>query len=81
MSAKDFYRTMWNPLYEGTDHKQFSYNELIEFAEEYATRKLVTDEDLANVMLSLCCKAPVDSDSQNSQYCTNCLDECESYSA
>lgn len=33
--AKEFYRTMWNPIYEDTDHPQFSYKELIEFAEEY----------------------------------------------
>lgn len=54
MSAKDFYKTMWNPLYEGTDHKQFSYNELIEFAEEYAEHKLASDGDLANVSVCDC---------------------------
>lgn len=35
MNAKEFYRTMWNPIYDDTDHPQFSYKELIEFAEEY----------------------------------------------
>jgi hypothetical protein len=36
---------------------------------------------ISDVRLSLCCKAPVDKDDNTSQYCTNCLDACESYSA
>ena len=35
MTAKEFYKTMWNPIYEDTDHPQFSYYEMIEFAEGY----------------------------------------------
>ena len=40
LTAKEFYSTMWNPLYVDTTHKQFSYVELIEFAEEYSKSKL-----------------------------------------
>jgi hypothetical protein len=36
---------------------------------------------LADVRMSLCCKAPIDKDDDTSQYCTNCLDACESHSA
>lgn len=44
-------------------------------------KRLASDGALADVRLSLCCKAPIDKDDDTSQYCTNCLDACESYSA
>lgn len=38
MTAEEFYKTMWNPLYKGTTHPQFSYIEMMKFAEEYASK-------------------------------------------
>ena len=42
--VKEFYRTMWNPLYENTEHPQFSYKEIIEFTSEFA-QQLYTSDD------------------------------------
>lgn len=47
MTAKEFYKTMWNPIYEGTTFKQFSYVEMIEFAEEYAKNQKPKDDPTA----------------------------------
>ena len=42
MKPEEFYKTMWNPIYIGTEHKQFSYKEMIEFAKEYTEAISVT---------------------------------------
>jgi hypothetical protein len=56
---------------------------ILEAMQVYADYRvnLALDAVLADVRMSLCCKAPIDKDDDTSQYCTNCLDACESHSA
>ena len=50
IKAQQFYKTMWNPLYEGTSHPQFSYKDLIEFASEFHEDALKNMESSSRIM-------------------------------
>lgn len=55
-------------------------NHSIEYL-QWLEDRLVKNCSISSVRLSECCKAPVDHDNIDGQYCTNCLCSCEAHSA